>query len=300
MKKRGGKERKKFNQICKAIKQVKIQGAENVAKAALEALKLNHSQAAIKKLISLRPTEPALRNAIVKVLDKVANGISWDKAIKEMEDYFREADKKIYEYAERIIENGNIIYTHCHSSTVEKTLKLAKKHSKKFIVYVTETRPLYQGRITAEKLAKAGIKVVLSVDSNARQFLKKADLFLFGADAITSSGNVINKIGTNMFAEIAQQFDVPCYCLSLSIKYDPITQYGYGEKIEERPVREVWNKKIKNLTIVNPAFEIVEAKNINAIISELGLLTPSAFVEIASKEWHNHALEKLSKAAKII
>lgn len=291
---------KKFYEICRKIKKAEIQGAENVVKAALKALKLNHSKAAIKKLISLRPTEPALRNSIVKVLNKVEKGTSWKKAIKEMEDYFKEADRKVYTYAGRVIEDRNIIYTHCHSSTVEKTLKMAKKRGKKFTVYVTETRPLYQGRITAERLAKAGIKVVLGIDSNARQFLKKADLFLFGADAITSNGDVINKIGTNMFAEIAKQFDVPSYCLSLSIKYDPITWYGYREKIEERSGKEVWNKKMKNLIVINPAFEIVEARNVDGIISELGLLTSSAFVEQASKEWQNHVLEKLSKVARII
>lgn len=289
---------KKFNEICKAIKEVKIQGAENVAKAALEALKLNNSSSAIKKLINLRPTEPALRNSIAKVLDYVNKGMKWEDAIKNMQEYFENADKKIYEYAARFISNNSIIYTHCHSSTVENVLKLANKRGKKFVVFVTETRPLYQGRITAERLAKSGIKVVLGVDSNARNFIKKADMFLFGADAITSEGNVINKIGTNFFAETAQRYDVPCYCLSLSIKFDPLTKYGYREKIEERPIKEVWDKKIKNLNIVNPAFEIVESENIDGIISELGVLAPEEFVIEAGKHWKNHLLEKLTEQNK--
>ncbi|MEM4647713.1 MAG: translation initiation factor eIF-2B [Candidatus Pacearchaeota archaeon] len=276
---------KKFNKICNDIRKVKIQGAENIAKAVLEALKIKNDKNAIKKLISLRPTEPAVRNTIAKILEKIEKGLSWEKAIEEMKEYFEISDKKICEYGERIIENNSIIYTHCHSSTIEKTLKFAKKLGKNFTVYVTETRPLFQGRITAENLAKAGIKVVLGVDSNAFNFLKKADMFLFGADAITSEGDIINKIGTAMFAEIAQKLNVPCYCLSLSIKYDPITRYGYQEEIEQRPAKEIWNKKIKNLKIVNPAFEIVKAKNINAIISEYGILAPTAFVEIANKEF---------------
>ncbi|MEM1577435.1 MAG: translation initiation factor eIF-2B [Candidatus Pacearchaeota archaeon] len=284
---------KKFNKICNDIKKVKIQGAENIAKAVLEALKIKNDKNAIKKLISLRPTEPAVRNTIAKILEKIEKGLSWEKAIEEMKEYFEISDKKICEYGERIIENNSIIYTHCHSSTVEKTLKFAKKLGKNFTVYITETRPLFQGRITAENLAKAGIKVVLGVDSNAFNFLKKADMFLFGADAITSEGDIINKIGTAMFTEIAQKLNVPCYCLSLSIKYDPITRYGYQEEIEQRPAKEIWNKKIKNLKIVNPAFEIVKAKNINAIISEYGILAPTAFVEIANKEFDIKKLTSL-------
>jgi len=295
MEKRGVEGTDKFNKICTDIKQIKIQGAENIAKAALEALKYRHDSIAIKKLISLRPTEPTLRNSIAMPMALVDKGMSWQEAIKIMQSYFEKFDKKLDEYAANLIKDNSIIYTHCHSNTVEKVLKLAKKKGKKLTVYVTETRPLFQGRITAERLAKSGIDVYLGVDSNARAFIKKSDMFLFGADAITSEGNVINKIGTNMLAEIAQGFDVPCYCISISLKYDPITKYGFEEIIEKRPAKEVWNKKIKNLSIVNPAFDVVEAKNINAIVSEFGILNPGDFVIEASKLWEDRILERLGK-----
>ncbi|MEM2932796.1 MAG: hypothetical protein QW622_01105 [Candidatus Pacearchaeota archaeon] len=277
----------KFEEIYKAIKTLKIQGAENVAKAALKALRYRNDKKAIARLVKLRPTEPALRNAIALTMTIVDKGKSWDEAIRTIEQYFETFDKKVEEYAARIIENDSVIYTHCHSNTVERVLKLAKMLGKEFKVYVTETRPLFQGRITAERLAKAGIQVVLGVDSNATHFIKKADMFLFGADAITAEGNVINKIGTNMFAEIAQRYDVPCYCLTIGLKYDPATKYGYEEPIEERSSKEVWEKKIRNVKIVNPAFEIVEAKNINAIISEFGILSPAQFVIEANKLWRD-------------
>ncbi|MEM4358201.1 MAG: hypothetical protein QW244_02515 [Candidatus Pacearchaeota archaeon] len=277
----------KFEEIYKAIKTLKIQGAENVAKAALKALRYRNDKKAIARLVKLRPTEPALRNAIALTMTIVDKGKSWNEAIRTIEQYFETFDKKVEEYAARIIENDSVIYTHCHSNTVERVLKLAKMLGKEFKVYVTETRPLFQGRITAERLAKAGIQVVLGVDSNATHFIKKADMFLFGADAITAEGNVINKIGTNMFAEIAQRYDVPCYCLTIGLKYDPATKYGYEEPIEERSSKEVWEKKIRNVKIVNPAFEIVEAKNINAIISEFGILSPAQFVIEANKLWRD-------------
>ena len=58
----------KFNKICKDIKDLKIQGAEAVAKAGLKALKLNHSKEAIKRIISLRHTERLLQNSIKNAL----------------------------------------------------------------------------------------------------------------------------------------------------------------------------------------------------------------------------------------
>ena len=51
----------KFDKIYKDIKSIKIQGAHNIAKAGLEALKYKDQPA---KIISARPTEPALFNAI--------------------------------------------------------------------------------------------------------------------------------------------------------------------------------------------------------------------------------------------
>lgn len=285
----------KFDKICTDIKKVKIQGAENIAKAALEALKFRHDKKAIKKLVGLRPTEPALRNVIALVLDLVEKGKEWNDAIENVNKYLSNAEKKVEEYGLSLIKDGSKIYTHCHSNTVENVLSLAKEKGKRFVVYVTETRPLFQGRITAERLAKKGIKVVLGVDSNAYNFLKKADMFLFGADAITSEGNIINKIGTGMFTEIAAKLRVPCYCLTTSLKYDPLTKYGYKEIIEERPAVEVWDKKIKNLKITNPAFEIVEAKNIKAIVSEFGVLSIKDFLKKINKVWQGNILEKLKE-----
>ena len=58
--------RKEFNEIIKGIKEIKIQGAKNIAKKALYAYSLIPTKRSKKKLLSLRPTEPLLQ----KVLDK--------------------------------------------------------------------------------------------------------------------------------------------------------------------------------------------------------------------------------------
>ncbi len=53
-----------LNKIYKDIKSVKIQGATNVARAALKAYSLSPKKSTIKKLKSLRPTEPMLQNVL--------------------------------------------------------------------------------------------------------------------------------------------------------------------------------------------------------------------------------------------
>ena len=53
-----------FAEICMKIQKVEIQGAENVAKAAVKALLIKSDARSVKQLLSLRPTEPCMRNAV--------------------------------------------------------------------------------------------------------------------------------------------------------------------------------------------------------------------------------------------
>ena len=250
-----------LHKTIKDIASLKIQGAEAVASAAVKAIGeaahtartedpkefLKNIIEAKKKLSATRPTEPYLRNS----MDSVFMQIHTRKDLRKLREevfagvqstlkHMESARKSLVEIGAEKIKNGMIIYTHCHSSTVTQILIRAKKMGKRFEVHNTETRPRLQGRKTAKELAKAGIKVRHYVDSGARLALKKADIMLIGADAITSEGKVINKIGSEMFAIVAEKLGVPVYCCTNSWKFDPKTIFGFTEEIEERPGQEVW------------------------------------------------------------
>lgn len=263
----------KFDKICNDIKTLKIQGAENVAIAAAKALLLKHDKEAIKKLVSLRPTEPCLRNTINFVLSHqdIKKGVA--NALK----HFDAAQKKIAQIGSKLIEDKMTVFTHCHSNTVINVLKEAKRQGKRIRVHVTETRPLYQGRITAIQLSKAHIPVTLFVDSAARIALKKADIAFFGADAITST-KIYNKIGSEMFAVMAKQYGVPLYIATDSWKFDAKATYGEEEKIEMRSTKEIWKNPPKGIKILNPAFEKINPQLVTGIISELGLFMRKSFI----------------------
>jgi len=62
--------RLKFNKICRDIKNIKIQGARNIAKKALEAYILFPTKESKEKLISLRPTEPMLQRVLKEASKK--------------------------------------------------------------------------------------------------------------------------------------------------------------------------------------------------------------------------------------
>lgn len=283
-----------FNSIVRDIKNLKVQGAQNVAKASLEALMLFAKQNHKKKdfhvkiqdakdiLFHTRPTEPLMRNVLnfaTNELDREANLLAGlIERQKWLNERFDKAERKIAIYGAKKVFDGSAVFTHCHSSSVISAFIEAKKLKRSFTVLNTETRPLFQGRKTALDLSKAGIKVTHFVDSSARVALKHADVMFIGADAISSEGKVTNKIGSEMFAEIASRYDVPLYVCTDSWKFNPLSVFGEEEIIEERASAEVWEKPPKGVTVSNLAFEKVKPDLITGIISELGVFKPEVFV----------------------
>ena len=261
--------KKRFNQIVRDIKAIKIQGARNIARKALYAYSLIPTKESKRKLLSARPTEPMMEN----VLD-----LAEKKPYEEVVKHFDEAQDKINKFVLKLIKKGDLIFTHCHSTNVSNALIYAKKKRKKFEVYNTETRPLFQGRKTAKQLRKAGIKVTMFVDSalgvalSGEQKNKKPDKVFLGADALLKKG-VINKIGSEVIANIARDNKIPVYIVADSGKFT-------RQKVprEQRKLDEVWDNAPKNIKVKNPAFEFVDKKYIKAIISELGALSYDNFL----------------------
>ena len=132
------------------------------------------------------------------------------------------------------IRDGMLVATHCHSSTVTRMIAKAKADGKEFSVICTETRPAFQGRITAKEMVDLGIQTMFIVDSAMRSYMGNVDLVVVGADAITSEGNVVNKIGTSGIAVLANEARKPFYVVSELLKFDPETLMGEYEKIEQR------------------------------------------------------------------
>jgi len=262
-----------LQQVVADIKSLKIQGAQATAEAALLAWDAAKDKKLASKLLkTARPTEPMLFNAI----SAAEKGADPKKLIVK----FKLDKEKIYQFGASLIKNNSTVFTHCHSSTVVGILKEAKNQGKKFTVNNTETRPMFQGRITASDLAKSGIKVNHYVDSAALQAMKSADIFLIGADWISPKG-VANKIGTEMFAEDAYERKIPVYCCSHSWKFSRADIV-----IEQRPAKEVWQNAPKNVRVQNPAFEMAEAKYVKGVISEVGVLN---FKDFVKKETARHS-----------
>ncbi|MEM2111765.1 MAG: S-methyl-5-thioribose-1-phosphate isomerase [Candidatus Bathyarchaeia archaeon] len=297
--------------VCETAEKVRnfeVRGARNIAIAAIKAIDslarqtkarnksefLHELFEAKQILFATRETEPLMRNVIRFIISQVTQ--SEEKTVKNLARIttsvsrqflidLEDSKEKIAEIGAKRIPNNSVILTHCHSSTVTYLLKTAKEKGKTFEVICTETRPFFQGRITAKEMLELGIKTTLIVDSAARFFINDADLVIVGADAITSEGNVINKIGTSTIALVAKEARTPLYVVSELLKFDPATMYGDYEKIEERSPDEVWKNPPKNLTIRNPVFDVTRRDFIHGIICEKGVISPHSIIEVMHRKY---------------
>ncbi|MGQ9679686.1 MAG: translation initiation factor eIF-2B [Candidatus Bathyarchaeia archaeon] len=298
----------KIIDAAERIRRLEVQGATNIALTAVNALneyiqespfkdrasKISEISNVKRVLFASRETEPFMRNAI-GYFEWNLRKASWEtaeelrnfskKVLDDLTLSFKESHATLTSFGSRRVLDGDCILTHCHSSAVNDMLKLAKRGGRTFRVIVTETRPLYQGRMTARELVEAGIETMLIVDSAARSFIKSVDFVIVGADAITSEGNVINKIGTSMVALIAHEARIPFYTISSLLKFDPQTIYGEFEGIEERSSSEVWDDAPKGLRIANPAFDVTRRDYIHGIICEEGIISPHSILEAAYRRY---------------
>jgi len=290
------------------IRKLEVQGARNVAIAAITATETLASQTkattkreflkellkAKETLFASRETEPLMRNAVRLIISQVEK--STEKNVKKLAETVSTASQRflkelgnskerIAEIGSRRIRNNSTILTHCHSSTVTHLLKKAKQDGKVFEIICTETRPVFQGKTTAREMLGLDVKTTFIIDSATRFFMNQVDLVIVGADAITSEGNVINKIGTSMVALVAQEARTPFYVVSELLKFDPATMYGDYEKIEEREASEVWKDAPSKLNIRNPAFDVTRRDFIHGIICEEGIVSPHSITEVMHRKY---------------
>ncbi len=156
-------------------------------------------------------------------------------------------------------------------------------------VWVDETRPRNQGaRLTAWELAQQGVPHTVIADNTGGHLMQhgQVDLVITGADRVTRSGDVANKIGTYLKALAATDNGVPFYVALPSSTFDWTLRDGVkGIPIEQRGAEEVAQMEgvtasgsVETVRILSPgspaanyAFDVTPARLVTGLITERGV-----------------------------
>jgi methylthioribose-1-phosphate isomerase len=193
------------------------------------------------------------------------------------------------------------ILTHCNAGwlaavdagTATAPIYAAHDEGLALHVWVDETRPRNQGAsLTAWELGMHGVAHTVIADNTGGHLMQHAmvDLVIVGADRITASGDVANKIGTYLKALAARDNGVPFYVALPSSTIDWTLRDGIREiPIEQRDPREVTHVQgrtaggeIVSVQVTpdgsgaaNYGFDVTPARLITGLITERGVCAAS-------------------------
>lgn len=240
----------------------------------------------VKLLSEARPSIPSVANMAYRVSQIIDNQISEGVNLREAIKFA--VSSAIKEYQSQIsfvIRNASqelrkytAILTHSYSSTVAAALESCGG----LRIFVTESRPGFEGRRLAERLSRLGLEVVLIVDSAASYVLDRGDVdaVVTGCDAILDDCSIVNKIGTKMIALAASEAGVPFIVVT-----DLWKAAVHGISFEEHAPEEVYEGKLPNLSSLNPYFEVVPSRLITSFITDEGIFKPSRLTKRIAEMW---------------
>ncbi|MCT4781980.1 MULTISPECIES: S-methyl-5-thioribose-1-phosphate isomerase [Exiguobacterium] len=244
-----------------------------------------------RRLIATRPTAVNLQNVIESLLE-LNVGDDFEQIAGEINRraialYERDVDtyRAIGEHALTVLPAGGNVLTICNAGAIATSrygtalapFYVGKEQGVTFNVFACETRPLLQGaRLTVWELDQADIDVTLITDNMAAWTIqaKGVDAIIVGADRITRTGHVANKIGTLQLAVLAKHYGIPFYVAAPHSTFDLSADDTI--EIEERTANEVTHiggqpTAPVGITVFNPAFDVTPPELITGLITEAGV-----------------------------
>lgn len=109
--------------------------------------------------------------------------------------------------------------TFASSSVVQRALLEAHTRGTRFRVIVIDSKPLFEGRRLAARLASRGIDVQYALVSAAAHVIKGANKVLLGAHAMMSNGRLYSRVGTALVAMLAHERAIPVIVCCESLKF---------------------------------------------------------------------------------
>lgn len=187
-----------------------------------------------------------------------------------------EARSKVVKESMPFITDGCSILTHSRSRVVLQAMLEAAKANKRFKVYVTMSSPDNSGILMHKQLVAAGVDATLILDAAMGYIMEQVDMVMIGAEGVTESGGIINKIGTYSLGMAALDLRKPVYVLAESFKFSRIYPLNQRDLPNEFKYLSSVLKSGKDLTTQHPLVDYTPPLYITLLFTDIGMLTPSA------------------------
>ncbi|KAF2083364.1 nagb/rpia/CoA transferase-like protein [Saccharata proteae CBS 121410] len=224
---------------------------------------------------------------------------------------------KIASFGRQLVRDGNTILTNGGSRVVGALLRSAAEasgnsSSVRFrVIYVTSNSGANdESASIVNSLRAHQVPVATIPESGVAYALGKVDTIIVGAEGVVENGGIISRLGTYQLGLLAKSTGKPFYVVAESHKFVrlyPLSQYDLpieqkviqfrvgkdAQVVEERDMRadegEKNNggeeKKAWKAGPVEDAVDYTPPRYISGIITESGVLTPSAVSEELIKIW---------------
>ena len=139
----------------------------------------------------------------------------------------------------------------------------------------------------AKLLKEANIPVELIVDSAVGYVIHKVDKVLVGAEGVAESGGIINHIGSYQIGCLAKVNHKPFYVMAELHKFVRLFPLAPDDLPKALNLIDVGENLGELDILTTPLIDFTLHDYITALITDLGVLTPSAVSEELIKMWYD-------------
>jgi translation initiation factor 2B subunit (eIF-2B alpha/beta/delta family) len=199
-------------------------------------------------------------------------------ALSLLHNHITTAPQTISEKFARLLPRKKIhIAAYSYSSTVANAIIQARKNIE--LAYISEGRPGNEGRTTAAKLARAGIRVMIVPDVVLLSQLPPVSHVVFGADCIMQNG-FFNKTGTSLLMHTGLAHGAKVWVLSDTLKFWPYAPPFHPVLGNVKPNWNFWNNPPKGVALKDQVHELVPYLPGIKILTERGMIPPAKVQEM--------------------
>jgi len=225
------------------------------------------------KIIKARPNIASIQNLVGTILFEVnrkryesLNSLKGSivSKIDEINSDYELNLQSIFDYTLDMIKDSKNIITCSYSSTISKILIKSKQNGIDFVIMIAESKSIDSsisyGKQMVQELKPFEIALEIFPDNAIRDYIKRTNCAIVGADSILADGSVINGTPTFKVALASKENDIPFYTVCDSTKFNISSLKGQKIKLED-------------------GFDLVPSNHITGIITEKGIFKPDEIIE---------------------